>query len=772
MIFARKALRDLRAMGMRAVLIVLVIGAGTGTAAGVGLGLDQVRATRQAFYRNYGLADLDVRLTRPLPRSLLLARARAAGATAAQARLVLSGTALGASGAQTAAELVGMEPSATLDRLAVLDGRPLSESAPVGALLEADFARHAHVRVGQRLRVRVAGRMVVVVVRGLARSPEYLLATANPDYLMPQRGSLAVVFLPERGLQRLVAAGAGANDLVVDFPPGTAARRGAVLAAGLPVARLTPREQQFSMRFTDADLHSFSVFAPVMGAVFAAIALLLIALTLRRLVHSQRRELGGLLALGYPRRTVVFTVLAPAGALGVAGALLALAVTVLVGRLIADEYATTIGFPLTVHALTGGPLGLAAGLAVGSCLLGALVPALALARLRPTEAMRGETPASFSAGSRLRRLTALGGPALAYAVRTMLRRPLLSGATVLCMAAAVGLGAAMNVLISSTDHAVQATFARQRWSYSADLATPIPVARAQTLAARAGAPRAEALVKGPAHLRAASGRGADVQLVGLPGGASLQRLQILQGGPPAGGRIVLSEQTAAQLHARVGQRLSLSTPASRAGVLVAGVARTLAVGESYLPRGQASVLLGMPGQATTVLIGGGPDAARRLHEDPRVARVTAKSSAEQGEREMIKEFTGLIDVLLGISLAVGGLFLLSSLALSFLDRQGEFATLRALGHGRRQIAVMVTAEALTQTLLAAALCIPAGLLIAWPLAHQIAKAWFAIGLYPDTPDFLTVILPALALALLAALHSARRAMRIDIASAVRARLIG
>jgi putative ABC transport system permease protein len=98
MILLRKALRDIRAMGARALLLVLVIGAGVGMAAGIGLALGDVRATRDAFYRDQALADLDVRLQRPIPAGVLAARARDAGArdagaTLAETRLVLDGTA-------------------------------------------------------------------------------------------------------------------------------------------------------------------------------------------------------------------------------------------------------------------------------------------------------------------------------------------------------------------------------------------------------------------------------------------------------------------------------------------------------------------------------------------------------------------------------------------------------------------------------------------------------------------------------------------------------
>jgi putative ABC transport system permease protein len=768
---ARKAYRDLRAMGLRAVLIVAVIGAGPGTAAGISLALHDVEHTRDAFYSRYRLANLDLRLRRPLAAGPLLRRAQAAGAQRAETRLILDGAAL-YGGAQTSAEAVGMPVAAPLNRLAVTAGRGLARGAARGVVLDTDYADRFGIGVGDRLRLRLAGRTIALRVRGLARSPEYLLATANPDYLVPQRGSLAVAFLPRSSLQRLTGLRGRADDLAVDLPGGGQGPRARRLEAGLPTERVTPRSRQYGLRLTEADVHSFSIFAPVMGLVFGIVGLLLIALSLRRLVSSQRRELGALLAIGYPPRTVVASVLLPAAALGALGAALAAAVTIGVGRLVADEYSSAVGFPAVRYPLAVGPLALAAGLALAATLLAAALPAYRLARLDPIEALRGERVGSFELPGWLQRLTAVGPPALTYGLRGLLRRPLLSAATVVSIAGAIGLAAALNILVSSTNSAVDAEFAGQGWTHSADLARPLPDARAAALTRRAGAARAEATVKGPAELNAAGGGRTGIQLAGLPRRPALLRLDLTSGSGPAPGRIVLSAQTARRLGVSLGDHLSLRTSAGRTAVTAGGIARTLAGEQSYLPRRRASRLLGLPGRATTVLVAGDARVAGRLRADPAVARVTSKASALTAERELLDELTGLISVLQAISLGVGALFLVSTLALSYLDRRGEFATLAALGYGRRQIGAAVAGEALSQTLVAAALSIPLGVLIASPLSQRIAEAWFEIGLHPEPPSFLLVILPALALALLAAAHATRRALQLNIAATVRARLIG
>ncbi len=769
----RKARRDLRAMGLRAVLIVAVIGAGPGTAAGISLALHDVQETRDGFYSRYALAGLDLRLRHPVAAGALLGRARAAGAERAETRLILDGAALGGRHGQASAEVVGMPVEAPLNRLAVTAGSGLARGSPRGAVLDTDYADRFGLAPGDRLRLRVAGRTIAVRVRGLARSPEYLLATANPDYLVPQRGSLAVAFLPRASLQRLTGLPGRANDLAADLPGGGTGRAARKLAAGLPVARVTPRSRQYGLRLTEADIHSFAIFAPVMGVVFGIVGLLLIGLSLQRLVNSQRRELGALLAIGHPPRTVVASVLLPAAALAILGGALAVAVTIAVGRLVADQYSSAVGFPATQYPLALGPLALAAGLAVSATLLAAVFPAYRLARLDPIEALRGESTGSFELPGWLQRLTAIGPPALTYGLRGLLRRPLLSAATVVSIAGAIGLAAALNILVSSTDSSVDAEFANQGWTHSADLAGPLPLKRVGAIAARAGAPRAEPTVKGPAELSAAGEGGrTGVQLAGLPRGRALLRLDLTSGAPPAPGRIVLSAQTARKLGAGLGDRLALRTAERRGTVTVGGVARTLATEQSYLPRAEAARLLGLPGQATSVLVAGDAAVARRLRADPAVARVTSKASALTAERELLDELTGLISVLQAISLGVGALFLVSTLALSYLDRRGEFATLAALGYGRRQIGAAVAGEALAQTLVAAALSIPLAVLIAAPLSRRIAEAWFEIGLHPEPPSFLLVILPALALALLAAAHATRRAMRLNIAATVRSRLIG
>ncbi len=504
--------------------------------------------------------------------------------------------------------------------------------------------------------------------------------------------------------------------------------------------------------------------------MFAAVGFLLLALTLYRMVYSQRRELGALLALGYRSRAVVATVLAPAGILGLGGAVVAAGAAVAVAWLVAGEYATAVGFPVITHTYDVGYLFLAAGLALLATVTAAGLPAAALARLRPSDAMRGETPPAFRLPGWAGRATASRGPVLAYAQRSLLRRPLRTTATAISLAAAIGLGAALSVLATSANRAVDAAFAHQDWTYSVDLARPLSLTDVRSLATTAGATE-QSVVTGPAHL-ATAGRGTDVELVGLTETPALSHLTLVAGTAPDRRRIVLSEQVATKLGVHPDDQVLLTTAGGQIDLTVAGITRTLAGQRVYLPYPQAAALLGLPGQATGLYTAAGPAVADRLAADPRVARVTAKTAATDGTRKLVSELTGLIDTLLAISLVVGALFLISSLAVSYLDRAGEFAVLRALGYRPRHLTVIIATESLVQTAIASALSIPTALLTAWVLAQRIGRAWFPIPLTPTATDFILAIALALALAVLATVQAARRAARIDIATTVRSRQIG
>ncbi len=773
----RRAARDLRQLGARAILVMLAVALAAGTGAGALLALDNVTAARESFYRRYRLADLEMSLKQPVPATQLLERARRSGATHASVRLIVPGE-IRTSAGPVAAYFVGMSKHAQLDRLDLLRGRGLTQLGKEGAVIEQDFARVHHIALGQRIKVSTYGFNFELTVQGIGRTPDSLYATADPEYFIIQRGSLAYVFLPLARVQQTATsvdrvAPGSADDLLLDVPAaGDHAPAMLTLTHGEPVDHVTPKREQFGYRITQNDLTGLSGFIPVLSIILSAVAALLILVTIVRLVQNQRRELGTMLALGHPRWTVVLAGALPALTLGILGGVLAVPASVGVARLITAEYSTSHGFLAVPTRLTPVPAALAFGLAAGMTVIAAALPAVRLARLLPTTALRGDTPPPTS---RLpvwaQTATEAPGVAGAYAMRSIMRRPARSALTVVGLAGAIGLAISLHVAETSVTTLTSDWFKRQAWTHTIVFQRPTAQVAAVRTARQAGARRIEPIVDGSVQLAGPRGELGVVSVVGVPGAPSLQDVGLPRGGPAAG-TVFVSAQVMHEFGLRVGQRLTLSGPHSVLSVTIAGVATTLAEQDCYLPLAAAQALLGLNGEATSALVEGGSSIAASLRESPIVSQVVKKAAIQRGLSEILSELTLLMNAVVGISLAVGIFFLISSLIISVLERQHEFALLRALGWSGGDIVAVILGECSIMVGFGATLGALAAPGIASPIIDRLSTVWFHIGYALRPSSFLSVIVPALALTPFVAIYMALLISRLDIARVVRARTSG
>lgn len=771
----RRTARDLRALGVRAVLVVLAVAMAAGTGGGASLTFANVQGALNSFYSKYHLADIEMSLKTLRPRSELLARAKRAGATSASTRLIVPGSIKTGKGTASAL-MVGMQSRPALDQLEVLHGKRIAQLGKHGVVIEADFAHVHHLSVGSHVTLKAAGFSAPAIVEGIGRTPDSLFASADPEYFVLQRGSLAYVYAPLEEVQAAAAsfAGSGANgvdELLVDLPPGHQSERERTLTQNEPVDQVVPRRQQLGYRGTQLSLSELSSFTPVLTAVLSAVAILLIAVTMMRLVQAQRRELGTMLALGHRRSAVILTAVLPALTLGLLGGLLAIPACVAVAKLMASQFSSSYGFLTVPTKLTLGAAALSVGLALGTSVVSVIFPAVALSRLAPAEALRGDTPASHRFPSWARAATGAAGTAWAYGFRNVLRTPVRSTLTVLSLGGAIGLGVSLHIVASSVRTANDAWFAKQTWTQTAVLQEPMREAEALRVGREAGARTIEPVTSGSVELANSSGRLGDVNIVGTPRAPRLQSIGLPRDGVRYGTTYV-SKQLATQFGLKVGQRLSLTGPQGTQSVVIAGTANTLAEEDCYLPLGAAQALLGQRGKVTSLLVEGGSKTAGALRQSLNVAKVVSRASVKAGLDNVIVQLTLLMNTVVAIGLAVGALFLVSSLAMSVLERQAEFAVLRALGWGMRDLATVVVVESVVLTALGGAVASLIAPAIASPLMQRINSAWFHVGYDLHATNFLVVVLPALLLAILVALQTSSHIARIDVGRAVRTRVAG
>ena len=228
------------------------------------------------------------------------------------------------------------------------------------------------------------------------------------------------------------------------------------------------------------------------------------------------------------------------------------------------------------------------------------------------------------------------------------------------------------------------------------------------------------------------------------------------------GGVLLSEVLANRLRLREGSTVSITTPAGPVAVSVEGVFYDYATDGGKMVMDRSWYERQWHDDRVTVFpvyLAAGADA-----EQVRQAIVMQVAGLDGAtvpplvirNHELRKEILEIFDrtfvltyVLEAIAVLVAVLGIINTLVTAVLERRREFATLRAIGAGTRQVERLVLWEAAYLGLIGAVLGVVGGLLLALLLIHVINKQSFGWTIQMTVPG--GVILQAVGLALAAAL---------------------
>jgi putative ABC transport system permease protein len=778
-------LRDLRASWGRALSVALLLGVGVAIYAGLYAAIDSLFATRDHLFAEGRLSDLEAVFT-PEDAVNVPDVSGVQGVADVQERLVLPGNMTITDGTRLPTLLYFLDEQwpQRVDRLTVLQGRPLDPAHPDEALIERSLAQFHGYAPGDPIEVRVGNKRYALHVVGVVQSPEYLLASAAGDFVVPAKGTLGVVYVSSRLMEQALGFRL-VDSLLVRYAPGAdpGRVRSAIehaLVGSVQLDNLTTRERQPAYRFLQLDLDSFGQYVPAILVVFAMVSALATLLTVARLVQSRRREIGTLQALGYSQRQLTGAYLVSFLFIGALGIALGLLGAFPLRDMFLHDYADAIGLP-RVDALMPA-VRVAGGVAAGLLLtfVATLVPLRQVLRLTPVEALRPR-PATSGATRGGRLLRTLVAPlerslALRYALRNLVRHRVLTATSIACIALSLAVAVSYSLSMTSMDHSVDAFLGGASWDAAVDLTAPLWPEDVERVAAIPGIVRVEPRLEGHVRVRrAGSAHAVDALLTGLDPRHSLWVYPHLAGHPVSqltGDEVVLETVVARKLGVAVGDTVELEHEQRVVPVQVAGITSGLSGQAAYSPRGVAEKVLDLEQMNTALLVGFASGADRRaviaaLYDDPDVARVTERSMVADAFRSIMAELWGIVYLAAGLAIGVAILFVVTSLTLTVLEREGEMATMEAIGFGRGTLRRILFSEATAQMALAVLAAAPLAWLLAVFLNARMSSIWFETQTWARPTDFVAVLLPALLLAPLGAVPGLRHVLRLDIAETVR-----
>ena len=782
-ILLKSLTRDVWAMRLRLAALALMAALAVGIYVGVYSAVDSLFASRDYYLEAGNAADLELRFV-PEDRQNLPSFDDIPGVKAVESRLLSLGYLERGDKGRLPALVVADDAGAprSINRLTLSEGEDLDPAHPNQIVIDRHFADYHDVKVGDHLQLTMGNAHYDLRVRGIALSPEHLLASANPNFFLPSKGSQAVLFVPLQLFERQMSFYL-VNSLEFDLKTPSAELTELIRKRAekrLTVEEAIPLKQQFSYLFMEVDLRAFSIFLPAVVVIFSLATVVTTWFLVARWITSQRQQIGVLKALGYSSARLLTAYLYPLILVAIVAAVLGSGFATLVLFDFGSSYTQAVGFPepilhLTPQVALQGGIGLLLGLG-----LAGLWPLLRLQSITPQEAVRNSRDNNGDGGigpisAPLMRLVA-GRLWLRYPLRNLLRDKLVTATTVLSGALALGVSLSYFIASTSFHDTIKDNFQREPWNLVVDFITPVWDDELTPFQTVSGVDAVAPFLRGPVRL--VTGKKMESSLVtGLAPENNLRHVQLLAGRylePGDKDVLVLEHKVARQLGVTVDDSVSVDVRGTIYAARVIGIFSGALPGESLAPLGTLRQWLNMEGQNSGLLVHAQDPVAvaKALSGLKRVGRVTSKQVLADEALKISQEALVIIYIAAAFSIIVTLLALFSSAAFSVLARRYEYVMLRILGFSDRIIGLIISVEVVACGIFAGLLAVPLGYALAVFLVSRLSDAWFMVEATLDVTDVATIMVPALLVLPLAAWPPIRTVLSVSIIKTLRERMFG
>ena len=742
-------------MRYRLIAICLITGSGLAMFSGVYSAINSLFSTRDVAYHNANMASLEIRYI-PEDEINLPSFQNVKGLLEHEYRLIMPSQLKLNNGSELAATMIALDEQhdVNINKLKIIDGAPFDPSKPNEVIIEHNLAKYHHYKVGDKLHLTIGKDSYNLTIRGIAISPEYLIAVANPNYFFPSKGSMAVIFssiklLEDRLGFRLT------NSLVFKFANDIDRKDlintlTKIANQKLSIENVIPLNEQPGYLFLNLDLNAFAIFVPAVILIFTLTAMIVTLFLIFQWISAKRQHFGLFMAIGYDKKRLLISSFFPEAILIFGSTIAGVLLSFLTLYMFGNSYANAISLPspnliLEPGLVVKGILGVIVALSFAM-----IAPQLKLLSLTPQDAVRGDRSRKQPELGNISRIIAKyiqGRIWLKYAIRNILRAKAVTFITVFSVSMALSVSLSYFISITSFETSILNSFSSDEWNLEVDFDNPVWDDELGIFRKIDGVTQVDSFLRGSIQLIGNGDRKNSI-VTGIHPSNTLRRVHIVQGRFIENNKsdeIVLQQKLANDLGLRIGDTVNIESRGHRFKCKLVGIFSGSIPGESLASITSVRNWLDLEDQNTGLFIRAKQstsDIENVLYKMDHVTRVTQKKNLLKEVTDIVEEALIIIYVAAAFSIAVAVLFVFTSASFSILNRSSEYTMLRILGFGDNIVILTIVTETFLIGFIGALLAIPMGYIISTYLNSYLSEAWFTVNTVIHMYDVFIILLPA------------------------------
>lgn len=648
----------------------------------------------------------------------------------------------------------GLPMAESLNQLSIVEGRSFEAKQGSGAtevVLDPKYLRANELGWGDELTAIVEGKEVFFTFVGAAISPEFIYAMKDNADILPDPLKFGIFMVENRQAQQILNMPGQINQVLIEFEPGADQNQVVNKIKDIlkPYGLLAsfPREDQLSDAMLEAELDQLRGVTTVLPIIFLTIAAAIQFVILRRMIRTQRAQIGLMKGTGYHNLQIMLHYALYALAVSMAGAIAGIILGIRFSFYFTDLYATYFNLPVSLKGFNSQAVitGMIMCLFIGA--VAGLTASRGVVRIQPAESMRPEPPA-IGGKSLLEYWPGLWQRLSAgwkMTMRNINRNRGRFTVTLMGVVFSVALLVISFFVYDAIDYMMQKFFYQgQTYDLAIRFDTLMADKEMLTISHLEGVQKVEPFLELPVRIHFRNGSEDELLLAYGPD-LTMKKLEDDDGAPisvPADG-ILLNERTARKLNIRSGDEVELETllptgPVHWEKAVVTGQVRQMVGSGSYIDLQQANRLLQernlVSGAMLKVEPGRGSQVEAEINKMLGVASVLSHEKEIANFENYLETMDFSIAIMVLFAAILGFAIVYNASVMNLAERSREIGCMRVIGFSVGEVSGLLFKENLVHAVLGVGLGLPFGRYLASAYIQSVTTDLYTLPviIYPRT----------------------------------------